>query len=74
MKTALILGVTGQDGSYMAELLLKKKYRVFGFYRKAATSNTSNINHLINDKKIFNKNFFFDRWRFVRYKLNFQCN
>mgnify|MGYP003947603549 FL=1 len=58
MKTALILGVTGQDGSYMAELLLKKKYRVFGFYRKAATSNTSNINHLINDKKIFNKNFF----------------
>jgi GDPmannose 4,6-dehydratase len=58
MKTALILGVTGQDGSYMAELLIKKKYRVFGLYRKAATSNTSNIDHLINDKKIFNKNFF----------------
>jgi len=58
MKNALILGVTGQDGSYMAELLLKKNYKVFGFYRKAATSNTSNIDHLINDKKIFNKNFF----------------
>ena len=42
----------------MAELLIKKKYRVFGLYRKAATSNTSNIDHLINDKKIFNKNFF----------------
>ena len=53
MKRALILGVTGQDGSYMAELLLKKKYKVFGFYRKAATSNTTNIDHLINNKDIF---------------------
>ena len=58
MKTALILGVTGQDGSYMAEFLLKKNYKVFGFYRKAATSNTININHLISNKKVFNKNFF----------------
>ena len=58
MKSALILGVTGQDGSYMAELLLKKKYKVFGFYRKAATSNTTNIDHLISNKKIFNKKFF----------------
>ena len=58
IKKALILGVTGQDGSYMAELLLKKKYKVYGFYRKAATSNTVNIDHLINNKKIFNKNFF----------------
>ena len=58
MKTALILGVTGQDGSYMAEFLLKKNYKVYGLYRKAATSNTINIDHLINDKKIFNKSFF----------------
>lgn len=58
MKKALILGVTGQDGSYMAELLLKKNYKVFGFYRKAATSNTVNIDHLINNKNIFNKSFF----------------
>ena len=36
MKKALILGVTGQDGSYAAELLLKKKYNVFGLYRKSA--------------------------------------
>ena len=57
MKRALILGITGQDGSYMAELL-NKKGKVFGFYRKAATSNTGNIDHLINNLKIFNKNFF----------------
>ena len=38
--------------------LIKKKYKVYGFYRKAATSNTVNIDHLINDKKIFNKKFF----------------
>ena len=58
MKRALILGVTGQDGSYMAEFLLKKKYKVYGLVRKSATSNTKNIDHLIKNKKIFNKNFF----------------
>ena len=45
-KKAIILGVTGQDGSYMAELLLKKNYSVHGIYRKSATSNTRNINNL----------------------------
>jgi GDPmannose 4,6-dehydratase len=50
-KKAVILGITGQDGSYMAELLLKKKYKVFGVVRKSATSNTANIDHLIQDKK-----------------------
>ena len=48
MKKCLILGVTGQDGSYMAELLLSKKYKVFGLIRKSATGNTKNIEHLIN--------------------------
>lgn len=57
-KKAIILGVTGQDGSYMAELLLKKKYQVHGIYRKSATSNTRNIDKLLNNKKIYNKNFF----------------
>ena len=57
-KRALILGVTGQDGSYMAELLLKKGYKVYGFIRKAATTNTINIDNLINNKSIFNKSFF----------------
>jgi|TARA_B110000971_G_scaffold40484_1_gene39638 GDPmannose 4,6-dehydratase len=56
-KIALILGVTGQDGSYAAELLLSKKYKVFGLVRKSATGNTKNIKHLIQNKKIINKNF-----------------
>ena len=47
MKKILILGVTGQDGSYAAELFIKKKYKVFGVVRKSATSNLSNIQHLI---------------------------
>ena len=47
MKKALILGVTGQDGSYMAELLLKKNYKVYGMHRKSATDNTTNIKNLL---------------------------
>ncbi len=46
MKTAIITGVTGQDGSYLAELLLKKGYKVYGMIRRASTSNTSRIDHL----------------------------
>lgn len=51
-KNALILGVTGQDGSFMAELLLKKKYNVHGYVRKSATGNLKNIINLINSNKI----------------------
>ena len=47
-KTALITGITGQDGSYLAELLIKKGYSVHGLIRRSSTENTSNINHLIN--------------------------
>jgi len=57
-KKALVLGSTGQDGSYMLEFLLKKKYQVHGLIRKSATGNTKNIDHLINDNKIFNKTLF----------------
>ena len=46
MKTALITGVTGQDGSYLAELLLSKDYKVFGLQRRASSPNTSRIDHL----------------------------
>lgn len=46
-KTALITGITGQDGSYLAELLLEKGYRVHGFVRRSATPNTGNIEHLL---------------------------
>ena len=60
-KKALILGATGQDGSYMIDLLLKKKYEVHGLYRKSSVGNTKNIDHLITNNKIFNKSFFYTR-------------
>lgn len=49
MKKALITGVTGQDGSYLAELLLDKGYEVHGVIRRASTFNTSRIDHLYRD-------------------------
>ena len=49
MKTALITGVTGQDGSYLAELLLEKGYEVHGLIRRASTFNTSRVEHLYRD-------------------------
>ena len=50
MKKALILGVTGQDGSYISEFLIKKNYIVFGLIRKSATGNKKNILHLLKNK------------------------
>lgn len=61
MKKALILGVTGQDGSYLAEVLLEKGYEVHGLIRRSATGNTRNIDHLIYDQNLINKSFF--TWR-----------
>jgi GDPmannose 4,6-dehydratase len=49
MKKALITGITGQDGSYLAELLLSKGYEVHGVIRRASTFNTSRIDHLYRD-------------------------
>ena len=46
MKTALIFGITGQDGSYLAEFLLKKKYKVHGVKRKSSSYNTTRIDHI----------------------------
>jgi len=57
-KTALISGITGQDGSYLAELLLEKDYKVHGIIRRSSSFNTGRINHLINDDK-FKGRFFF---------------
>ena len=48
-KTALITGITGQDGSYLAELLLDRGYNVFGFVRRSATPNYWRIEHLLDD-------------------------
>ena len=47
-KEILILGVTGQDGSFMARYLVEKKYQVHGLVRKSATGNLSNIKDLLN--------------------------
>jgi GDPmannose 4,6-dehydratase len=52
MKKALITGITGQDGSYLAELLLTKGYEVHGVIRRASTFNTSRIDHLYRDPHV----------------------
>jgi GDPmannose 4,6-dehydratase len=52
MKKALITGITGQDGSYLAELLLDKGYEVHGIIRRASTFNTGRIDHLYKDQHI----------------------
>jgi GDPmannose 4,6-dehydratase len=57
-KIALITGITGQDGSYLAELLIKKNYKVHGIIRRSSSINTKRIDHLFNDKNIRNKKLF----------------
>lgn len=57
MKTALITGITGQDGSYLAELLLEKGYQVHGVKRRASSFNTQRIDHLYMDRHEENVNF-----------------
>ena len=52
MKKALITGITGQDGSYLAELLLEKEYEVHGIKRRSSSFNTSRIDHLYSDPHI----------------------
>ena len=54
-KIALITGITGQDGSYLADLLLEKKYIVWGIIRRASSFNTKRIDHLRFNKEIANK-------------------
>lgn len=53
MKRALITGITGQDGSYLAELLLEKGYEVHGIVRRSSSVNTERINHLLDNEKLF---------------------
>lgn len=57
-KIALITGITGQDGAYLAELLLSKNYEVHGIKRRASSFNTSRIDHLYKDKHKEDVNFF----------------
>ena len=58
MKKALITGITGQDGSYLAELLLEKGYEVHGIIRRSSSFNTGRIDHIINNKQ-YNDQFFY---------------
>lgn len=57
-KVALISGITGQDGSYLTELLLNKGYDVHGIMRRSSSFNTFRIDHLYNNKQYLNKRFF----------------
>tara|TARA_Y100000768_G_scaffold388264_1_gene383106 strand:- start:2631 stop:3668 length:1038 start_codon:yes stop_codon:yes gene_type:complete len=57
MKVALITGITGQDGSYLAEFLLEKGYQVHGIIRRSSSFNTGRIDHIINDNTL-NENLF----------------
>ena len=58
MKTALVTGITGQDGSYLTELLLDKGYEVHGIIRRSSSFNTFRIDHLYKDESILNKKLF----------------
>ncbi len=58
MKRALITGITGQDGSYLAELLLEKGYEVHGIIRRSSSINTARIDHLYNDPETYGKRLF----------------
>src|SRR5210317_1348079 len=57
MKKALITGVTGQDGSYLAEFLLEKRYEVHGIKRRASSFNTQRVDHIYQDPHVEKKNF-----------------
>ena len=57
-KTALIFGITGQDGSYLAELLISKGYLVHGVKRRSSSLNTSRVDHIYQDPHEKRKNFF----------------
>jgi GDPmannose 4,6-dehydratase len=58
MKKALITGITGQDGSYLLELLLEKGYEVHGIIRRSSSFNTGRIDHLYNNPKIYGSRMF----------------
>merc|ERR1712196_540289 len=55
-KKAIIFGITGQDGSYLAEYLIKKKYQVHGVKRRTSTPNTSRIDHIFDSVNFKNRN------------------
>ena len=58
MRKALITGITGQDGAYLAEFLLSKDYQVHGVKRRSSSFNTQRIDHLYQDPHLPDQNFF----------------
>lgn len=58
MKKALITGITGQDGSYLSEILIEKGYEVHGIIRRSSSFNTGRINHLYDNPEVLNKKLF----------------
>lgn len=58
VKKALITGITGQDGSYLTELLLEKGYEVHGIIRRSSSFNTGRIDHFFNDPEMYGKKLF----------------
>ena len=52
MKKAFITGITGQDGSYLAEMLLEKGYKVYGLTRRTSTQNFARIKHIVHDPNL----------------------
>ena len=58
-KIALITGITGQDGAYLADLLLKKNYEVHGIIRKSSSFNTGRINNIYQDPFAKKNHFFY---------------
>ena len=57
-KVALIFGLTGQDGSYLTEFLLKKNYIIHGVKRRSSSANTERVDHLFDSLNFSNRNFF----------------
>lgn len=80
MKTALITGITGQDGAYLAELLLSKGYEVHGVKRRSSSFNTQRLEHLYQDPHVANQRFFLhygdltDATNLIRILQNVQPN
>ena len=56
-KKALIFGITGQDGAYLSELLIKKGYIVHGVKRRSSSLNTARVDHLYQEPHVKNRNF-----------------
>ena len=67
-KVALITGITGQDGSYLAELLINKGYQVHGILRRSSSFNTKRIEHLYVDELIKDKDKLFEKFNMWKEK------